>query len=96
MYAALDKAAVSAIQVLDDELELARTEKTLEAAINKEARVAAVQVSEENFFPELDRAAVDALEELDQHLATLRGNGSGEILADEARLLANSPPLPEL
>ncbi|KAA1088414.1 hypothetical protein PGT21_006160 [Puccinia graminis f. sp. tritici] len=96
MYAALDEAAVSAIQVLDDELEIARTEKTLEAAINKEARVAAVQVSEENFFPELDRAAVDALEELDQHLATLRGNGSGEILADEARLLANSPPLPEL
>ncbi|KAA1103127.1 hypothetical protein PGT21_007503 [Puccinia graminis f. sp. tritici] len=93
LYSALDEAAVSAIQLMDDELELAKTEKVLDAAQGKQLEKTAVNVSEDNFFPEMDQAAVAALEDLDKHLATLRHDGSDELLDDEANHMANFPPL---
>ncbi|KAA1116307.1 hypothetical protein PGT21_008763 [Puccinia graminis f. sp. tritici] len=93
MYAALDEAAVSAIQLMDNELELAKTKKNLARTHEKQPEKVAVNISEDNFFPEMDRAGVAALEDLDKHLATLRHDGSKELLDDEANHVANLPPL---
>jgi hypothetical protein len=75
MYSALDEAAVSAIQVMDDELELAKTEKALNKTLGEQTRVSSVSKASSNFFPELDQAAVAALADLDEHLATLNRSG---------------------
>ncbi|KAA1131050.1 hypothetical protein PGTUg99_029477 [Puccinia graminis f. sp. tritici] len=75
LYSALDEAAVSAIQLMDDELELAKTEKKLAETQEKQPEKATFNISGDNFFPEMDRAAVAALEDLDKHLDTLRNDG---------------------
>ncbi|EFP75561.2 uncharacterized protein PGTG_00892 [Puccinia graminis f. sp. tritici CRL 75-36-700-3] len=93
MYAVLDEAAVSAIQLMDNELELAKTKKNLARTHEKQPEKVAVNISEDNFFPEMDQAGVAALEDLDKHLATLRHDGSKKILDDEANHVANLPPL---
>ncbi|KAA1073728.1 hypothetical protein PGT21_023694 [Puccinia graminis f. sp. tritici] len=94
LYSALDEAAVSAIQVMDDELELAKTEKALNKTLSEQTRVSSVSKASSNFFPKLDQAAVAALADLDEHLATLNRSGSGESLVEESTHVANQPPLP--
>ncbi|KAA1104265.1 hypothetical protein PGT21_017241 [Puccinia graminis f. sp. tritici] len=93
LYSALDEAAVSAIQLMDYELELAKAEKKLAETHEAQPEKAAVNITEDNLFPEMDQAAVAALEDLDKHLATLRHEGSEELLDDEANHMANLPPL---
>jgi hypothetical protein len=60
---------------MDDELELAKTEKKLAETQEKQPEKATFNISGDNFFPEMDRAAVAALEDLDKHLDTLRNDG---------------------